>query len=70
MAELSTDCCAPEVQASCCEPSEKVACCGDHDGQGCGCAAGASEHPSIAATATAPVEQVREKLAPVRDHAR
>ena len=38
MAELTTDCCAPEVQASCCEPEVKAGCCGH--GDGCGCAAG------------------------------
>ncbi|HWH93556.1 MAG TPA: arsenite methyltransferase [Baekduia sp.] len=42
MAELSTDCCATEVQDSCCAPAAKAHCCdaGAHAAGSCGCAGG------------------------------
>ena len=60
MAELENDCCTPTAQASCCEPAENASCCGETHGDGCGCAAGATDR---AVPAVDVRETVREKYA-------
>jgi arsenite methyltransferase len=57
MAELTNECCTPEAQETCCEASAKASCCGESHGGECGCSA-----ERVTATATAPLEQVRETV--------
>jgi arsenite methyltransferase len=69
MAELETAnaCCSPAAQSACCEPEAKDECCGDvSHGDGCGCAAGATNksEEQIKLSTTADVrEVVRDRYA-------
>ena len=63
MAELETNCCAPDTQTSCCEPEDKSECCGSEHEPGCGCSAGAAETTLAAPSTTLVRETVREKYA-------